>query len=64
VDREISSIEKQLVEVAEAMPTDKFNFSPENLNLAGSDYKVSAPLPCKSACRRFELLHMVPVNRR
>ena len=39
VDREISGIEKQLVEVAEAMPADKFNFSPENLNLAGSDYK-------------------------
>jgi hypothetical protein len=39
VDREISGIEKQIVEVAEAMPTDKFDFSPENLNLAGSDYK-------------------------
>ena len=39
VDREISGIEKQLIEVAEAMPADKFNFSPESLNLAGSDYK-------------------------
>ena len=39
LDREISGIEKQLVEVAEAMPADKFNFSPEHLNLAGSDYK-------------------------
>jgi uncharacterized damage-inducible protein DinB len=39
VDREISGIEKQLVEVAEAMPGDKFNFSPESLNLAGSAYK-------------------------
>ena len=39
VDREISGIEKQLVEVAEAMPADKFNFSPEQLNLAESDYK-------------------------
>src|SRR5712675_1314495 len=39
LDREISGIEKQLVEVAGAMPQDKFNFSPENLNLAGSDYK-------------------------
>ena len=39
VDREISGIEKQLVEVAEAMPEDKFNFSPENLNIPVSNYK-------------------------
>jgi uncharacterized damage-inducible protein DinB len=39
VDREISGIEKQILEVAEAMPEDKFNFSPESLNIAGADYK-------------------------
>jgi uncharacterized damage-inducible protein DinB len=39
VDREISNIEKQLVEAAEAMPEDKFNFSPESLNIPGGDYK-------------------------
>jgi uncharacterized damage-inducible protein DinB len=39
VDREISSIEKQIVDAAEAMPEDKFNFSPESLNIPGSDYK-------------------------
>src|SRR5438132_12513150 len=39
VHREISGIEKQLVEVAEAMPEDKFNFSPENLNIPVSNYK-------------------------
>jgi uncharacterized damage-inducible protein DinB len=39
VDREISGIEKQIVEVAEAMPEDKFNFTPENLNIPGSEYK-------------------------
>ncbi len=39
VDREISTIEKQIVEVAEAMPEDKFSFSPESLNIPGSDYK-------------------------
>jgi hypothetical protein len=39
VDREISTIEKQVVEVAEAMPEDKFNFSPESLNIPGGDYK-------------------------
>jgi len=39
VDREISTIEKQIVEVAEAMPEDKFNFSPESLTIPGDDYK-------------------------
>ncbi len=39
VDREISTIEKQIVEAAEAMPEDKFNFSPESLNIRSSDYK-------------------------
>src|SRR5271155_4369825 len=39
VDREISTIEKEIVEAAEAMPEDKFNFSPESLNIPGSDYK-------------------------
>ena len=39
VDRAISSVEKQLVDVAEAMPEDKFNFSPDSLNIPGSDYK-------------------------
>jgi uncharacterized damage-inducible protein DinB len=39
VDRDISAIEKQVMDAAEAMPEDKFNFSPENLNIPGSDYK-------------------------
>jgi uncharacterized damage-inducible protein DinB len=39
VDREISAIEKQIMEAAEAMPEDKFNFSPESLNIPSSDYK-------------------------
>jgi len=39
VDREISTIERQIVEAAEAMPEDKFNFSPESLNIPGDDYK-------------------------
>jgi uncharacterized damage-inducible protein DinB len=39
VDREISAIEKQVTEAAEAMPEDKFNFSPENLHIPGADYK-------------------------
>src|SRR5213595_2181356 len=39
IDREISLVEKEVVEAAEAMPEDKFDFSPEKLKLPGSDYK-------------------------
>ena len=39
IDREISSVEKQILDAAEAMPEDKFNFSPESLNIPGGDYK-------------------------
>ena len=39
VDREISDIEKQIVDVAEAMPEDKYSFSPESLNIPGANYK-------------------------
>jgi hypothetical protein len=39
VDREISNIEKEIVEAAEAMPEDKFNFSPASLNIPGDDYR-------------------------
>jgi uncharacterized damage-inducible protein DinB len=39
IDREISIVEKEVVEAAEAMPEDKFDFSPEKLNLPGSEYK-------------------------
>jgi hypothetical protein len=38
VVREISALEKEIVGAAEAMPEDKFNFSPESLNSPGSDY--------------------------
>ena len=39
IDREISLVEKENVDAAEAMPADKFDFSPEKLNISGSDYK-------------------------
>jgi hypothetical protein len=39
VDREITAVEKLIVDAAEAMPEDKFGFSPEGLNLPGADYK-------------------------
>jgi hypothetical protein len=39
VDSEMSAIEKQVVDVAEAMPEAKYNFSPESLTIPGGDYK-------------------------
>jgi hypothetical protein len=39
VDREVSAIEKLVVDAAEAMPDDKFNFSPESSNIPGGEYK-------------------------
>ena len=39
IDREISIVEKELIDAAEAMPEAKFDFSPEKLSLPGSDYK-------------------------
>jgi len=39
IDREISNVEKEVLEAAEAMPEEKFNFSPEALKIPGSDFK-------------------------
>jgi uncharacterized damage-inducible protein DinB len=39
VDHEIVTVENLIVAAAEAMPEDKFNFSPLSLNLPGADYK-------------------------
>jgi len=39
VDRDISVVEQQLVDAAQAMPEDKFNFTPESLTIPGDDYK-------------------------
>lgn len=39
VDRDISAVEKQIVDASDAMPEDKFNFTPETLNIPGSNYK-------------------------
>lgn len=39
IDRQISNLEKQFVAAAEAMPEDKFNSTPESLNLPGSSFK-------------------------
>ena len=37
-DRDISAVEKQVLDAANAMPEDKFNFTPEALNIPGSNY--------------------------
>ena len=39
VDAQIGAVEKLVVEAAEAMPEDRFNFTPESLNIPGSQYK-------------------------
>ena len=39
VDSEISNIERQIIDVAVAMPEDRYNFSPESLKIPGSDFK-------------------------
>jgi uncharacterized damage-inducible protein DinB len=39
VDREISNVEKQVLDATEAMPEEKFDFTPETLNIPGDDYK-------------------------
>jgi uncharacterized damage-inducible protein DinB len=39
IDRQVGIIEKELVDAAEAMPEEKFNFAPSSLNLPGSEFK-------------------------
>jgi DinB superfamily len=39
MDRDISAVEKQIVDASEAMPEDKFNFTPEALDIPGANYK-------------------------
>jgi hypothetical protein len=39
VDRDINSIEELIINAAEAMPEDKFDFTPAALSIPGADYK-------------------------
>jgi len=39
VDNQVGAIEKLVVDAAEAMPEDRFGFTPESLNLPGGSYK-------------------------
>ena len=38
IDREIDAVEKLIVDAADAMPDERFNFSPEQLKIAGANY--------------------------
>jgi hypothetical protein len=39
VDRDINGVEELIINAANAMPEDKFNFTPSALNIPGADYK-------------------------
>jgi DinB family protein len=39
VDRQVTAVEKLILDVAEAMPEEKYNFSPESLKTPGAAYK-------------------------
>jgi hypothetical protein len=39
IDSQVSIIEREFVSAAEAMPEDKYSFTPAGLNIQGSDYK-------------------------
>ncbi|HLJ47530.1 MAG TPA: DinB family protein [Bryobacteraceae bacterium] len=39
IDREITDVEKMITDAAQAMPEEKFNFSPEKLAIPAADYK-------------------------
>lgn len=39
VDRQVSQYEKNVIDVAEAMPENKYNFTPASLNIPGAEYK-------------------------
>jgi hypothetical protein len=50
VGRQISTIEKQIVDAAEAMPEGKFNFSPGSLNISrGQLHRMNGIVPPASA---------------
>lgn len=55
LDRELSMVEKTLVGIAQAMPDDKYNFTPESLMISGSNFKT---------VRNFDMqvLHVATAN--
>jgi hypothetical protein len=60
IDRQVSGIEKLILDVAEAMPEEKFNFTPESLKISGSDYKGVFTFAGAAQARRCgELFHLL-----
>lgn len=61
-ERQLSSIEKNIVDVAEAMPEDRFYFSPESLQIperrlqGGAHVCRSGEAPCHGQLRHVECL--------
>src|SRR5205823_870371 len=39
IENQLNILEREFVGAAEAMPEDKYNFTPSSLNISGSDYK-------------------------
>jgi len=39
LDRQVGAVEKLVLDAAAAMPEDKYGFTPQTLNIPGSDYK-------------------------
>jgi hypothetical protein len=55
LDQQLAMVEKNTVNLAEAMPEDKYNFTPESLSIPGSNYK---------GVRNFamEVIHIAAAN--
>ncbi len=65
IDREITIVEKELIDAAEAMPEDKFDFSPGETEPPGQRLQRCAHIwPATEACRCVQLSHLVADNRR
>ncbi len=64
MDRDINGVEELIINAADAMPEDKFDFTPAALNIPGADYKgVRSFAGEVKTHRRVELVHLVPSNR-
>jgi hypothetical protein len=64
LDGEISAVEKEIVGAAEAMPEEKYNFSPESLKIPGSEYKGAHVCRAGEARGDCQLFHLGADYRR
>src|SRR6478609_4143187 len=66
VDRQVSTYEKNVVDAAEAMPAEKFDFTPSSLNIPGAAYKdvrTFAQLVKHTATANYRLWTTLRVKR-